>query len=241
MSVSFALIPVALALRAVMGKERFHEWVGSLQIKIPTTFRDEIDLLTTVRGAGYDADKWGGSYKTHIGGEKLWFFWEQVDGSWTAVFGTSDPRDDIWAFIRDVEAKAGRHIFEWEEDGQKPTVIQTRTFPTNFRDETLLRKTLSEYGVTPLAGDSGKLAWQINQTTLVFSQEDDQPFSLEVSNVTDMREVYSRLDDINEHYSRNVQLQTYQKLKDRIRSRGLVIQNEEVEQDESIVVTLTIG
>lgn len=240
MSVSLALVPVALALRVIMGKKRFEAWVDSMQLKIPTTLRDESDLVATIRGAGYDADKWGGSYKTHLAGEKLWFFWEQVDGVWTAIFGTSDPRQAIFAFIQDVEAKVGRQIFEWEQPGQAPRVLPSKTFPTNFRDPELLRKVLREYGLTPVFNKEGVMVWEMNSMTLIFRQETDQPFSLEVKNVADMRQIYTSLDDINDVYTGEVQQRTYENLKARIRDRGLVIVDEEKSADESILLTLSI-
>lgn len=240
MSVSLALVPVALALRVVMGKDRFESWVSSLQIKIPTTFKDEKELLITVRKAGYDADKWGGSYKTHIRGEELWFFWEQVNGVWTAIFAKSDSAADIKAFILDLEAKSGRQIFEWKEAGQKPVIVQTRTFPTNFRDAKLLRKALVDYGLNPTQGNSCQIVCQVNGMTLNFSQEGDQPFSLEVQNAADMRQIYSSIDDINDSYNHNVQAQTYERLKSRIEERGLFIESEEVAEDNSIMITLSI-
>ncbi|MBN1459190.1 MAG: hypothetical protein JXA57_06620 [Armatimonadetes bacterium] len=237
---SLALVPVALALRVIMGKDRFQAWVDSMQLKIPTNLQDENELLATIRGAGYDADKWGGSYKTHLAGEKLWFFWEQVDGLWTAIFGTADPRQTIFAFIQDVEAKAGRQIFEWDQPGQAPRVLSSRTFPTNFRDPDLLRAVLREYGLTPVFDREGVMMWEMNGMTLIFRQEDDQPFSLEAKNVTDMRQIYSGLDYINDVYTGKVQQQTYENLKTRIKDRGLVIVDEARNADESIMLTLSI-
>ncbi|MBN1319562.1 MAG: hypothetical protein JXA87_01870 [Thermoleophilia bacterium] len=240
MSVSLALVPVALALRVIMGKERFQSWIDSMQLKIPTTFRDEGDLVSTIRKAGHDAEKWGGSYKTHIAGEKLWFFWEQVDGVWTAIFGTSDPRQAIFAFIQDVEAKAGRQIFEWEQPGQAPRVLASKTFPTNFRDPELLRNVLREYGLAPVFNKEGVMVWEMNGMTLIFRQEGDQPFSLEVKNVADTRQIYASLDDINDTYTGRVQQRTYDNLKNRIKDRGLIIVDETRSPDESIVLTLSI-
>lgn len=240
MSVSLVLMPVALALRVVMGKERFESWVDSLQIKIPTSFRDEKDLLLTVRKAGYDAEKWGGSYKTHIRKEELWFFWERINGTWTAIFGKSDPRDDIKAFISDLESKAGRRVFRWDEEAQKPVVIQTYTYPTNFRDPALLRKALVEYGLILNYDNSSRMECNINGMSLTFSQEGEQPFLLEIKNSTDMRHVHSILDDLNDSYSHNVQALTYERLKSRVAHYGLLIENEEVADDNSLIITLSM-
>ncbi|WML33263.1 hypothetical protein [Clostridium sp. OS1-26] len=74
MSISLALIPLALVVRGVMGKKRFEEMVESLQVKVKTNFKDEKELVSTVRKAGFDAVQWGDSIKTHINGEKNFSF-----------------------------------------------------------------------------------------------------------------------------------------------------------------------
>lgn len=242
MSVSLALVPVALALRFFMGKKRFDAWIESMQVKIPTTFKDENDLITTVRKSGYDADKWGGSYKTHIKGEEFFFFWELVNNRWTAIFGKSDNREDIKAFIRDLEAKAGRSLFEWEEEGIKPAVIQTRTFPTNFRDSEMLQKTLVDYGLSPAREKNGTLICKVSGMTLQFSQADTQPFSLEVINPLDMQHLYTNINKIDEMYGTNVQKATYDRLTSKIKDHGIIIQNEEIDEaDQSMVITLSLN
>lgn len=86
MSVCIALLPVALAIRIVMGKENFENWVRAQQVRVPTSFKTELELARAVKKAGYDAIKFGSSIKTHIDGEKNFFFWELVDGKWIAIF-----------------------------------------------------------------------------------------------------------------------------------------------------------
>ncbi|NCQ86106.1 MAG: hypothetical protein GPJ00_17105 [Microcystis aeruginosa W13-18] len=66
MSISLLLLPVALALRAIVGKDKLEEWAASSPNKVPTNFKDGNELERFVIGAGYDAEKWGSSYKTHL-------------------------------------------------------------------------------------------------------------------------------------------------------------------------------
>jgi len=241
MSVSLALVPIALALRVVMGKERFEKFVDSLQLKIPTEFKDEKDLLVTVRKAGYDAERLGGAIKTHARGEEFFFFWQLVDGVWTAIFAKSDSQTDIKRFIRDLEEKAGRHIFKWQDDGQKRVVVlPTKTFPTNFRDAELLSTTLAEYGLNPHKTSDGAIVCRAEGCQLTFRQYSDEPFSVEIRNAPDARQAFQYLSDISDAYCHNVQARTYQNVKSRIADRGLVIEGEEVMADNSIVITLSI-
>jgi hypothetical protein len=240
MSISLVLLPVALALRLVMGKQRFESWVDSLQLKVSTEFQDEKDLLITVRKAGYDAEHWGGSIKTHARGEEFFFFWDQIDGVWTAVFSKSDSQSDITRFIRDLEKKAERRIFKWSEDGQKVITLPTKTFPTNFRDPDLLIKALDDYGLAPMQAGDGVIVSKSGNCQMIFRQAENEPFNVEVRNAPDVRQIFQHLNEINDGYCHNVQSRTYQNLTSRIAERGLTIEQEEVLDDNSIVITLSI-
>jgi len=111
-SVSIALLPVALAMRIVMGKENFENWVKAQQVRMPSAFTTELELARTVKTAGYDVIKFGASLKTHLDGEKSFFFWELVDGKWVAIFSKSQDQATLNRFIADVQAPAGRKILE---------------------------------------------------------------------------------------------------------------------------------
>lgn len=249
MSVSIALIPVALTLRLVMGKDKFDRWAESMQVKEPSTFENELELVRTVRKAGYDAEKWGGSYKTHIDGEDLFFFWELDDGKWTAVFGRSDSRQKIRQFMAEINQAAGRQIFE-QLQVQGDTITMTSatetaesvaTFPTNFRDGELLFRTLKEFGVNPVREGSG-MKCRVEDSLLIFrqSQSHDSPFYVEVHNAPDLRKVYQYLSDVDEDYKRCLQSMVYEKLKERVEAKNMTVESEEVLEDNSIVLTINI-
>ncbi|AZK45382.1 hypothetical protein [Paenibacillus lentus] len=251
MSVSLAMIPVALTLRLVMGKQNFDRWVESMEVKEPSTFQNELELVRTVRKAGYDAEKWGGSYKTHIDGEDLYFFWELDDGKWTAVFGKSDSKVKIKQFMADINQAAGRQIFEQlQGQGQSGTGIMTSateivepvvTFPTNFRDGELLFRTLKEFGVNPVRAGHA-ITCRVEDSLLLFrqSQSHDSPFYVEVRNAPDLRKVYQYLSDVDEDYKRCLQAMVYEKLKERVEDKNMTIESEEVLEDNSIVLTINI-
>lgn len=60
MSISLVLVPVALAMRVVMGKDRFNKWVEASLVRIPTNIDDSEALVLAVRKAGFDIEPWGG-------------------------------------------------------------------------------------------------------------------------------------------------------------------------------------
>ncbi|OCA87834.1 hypothetical protein A8F94_08310 [Bacillus sp. FJAT-27225] len=243
MSVSLALIPLALTLRVVMGKDKFNNWVESAQLKVPTTFENELDLVRTVRMAGYDAEKWGGSIKTHLDGEKQFFFWELVEGKWHAIFSKHDPMPLLEGFMKDLELKSNRKLFVTAIKDIEAQVTEdaVKVFPTNFVDGDLLTKTLREFGVNPYRKDNGEIVCTVQGTPMTFRQTSaDTPFTVELRNPPDMHEVFMYMSDIDEEYKRCLQSAVYEKLKQRAAAKNLSVESEEVLDDNSIVITLNI-
>ncbi|GIP17693.1 hypothetical protein J40TS1_33350 [Paenibacillus montaniterrae] len=254
MSVSLALVPIALAMRLVMGKKNFDNWVQSMQFSIPSLFEKESELARTVRKAGYDCEKWGSSYKTHIDGEDLFFFWEFLNGKWVAVFGKYDSRQHIERFIANVNRAAGKQMFDVSTLQQNelktgsaalPATNTTaamlpQAFPTNFRDGELLFKTLKEFGINPVRNGS-VITCKIENSHLTFRQSGDHPFQVEIHNEPDLRKIFQYLSDIDDDYKRCLQEVVYKKLKARAEERNMTIESEEVMEDNSIVLTLNIG
>jgi len=155
MSVSLALIPLALTLRAVMGKDKFQNWAESVQV------------------TGLETDS-------------------------------------------------------------------IQSFPTNFRDGAILTRTLKEFGVNPIQGVNGTITCTVQGTHLTFRQHGDAPFSVEMENPPSLQEIFMYLSDVDDEYKRCVQALVYEKLKQRAAEQNLAIETEEVLDDNSIVITLTI-
>ncbi len=240
MSVSLALIPVALTMRVVMGKENFENWVQSMQVRMPTNFEHEVDLVVTVRKAGYDAEKWTGLIKTHLRGERDFFFWELVDGTWTAIFAKSDSQEMVSRFVQDLEEKTGRKIFVSEGGVGGAPVAQNQTFPTNFRDEHLLVSTLRDYGLQPNVQADGEVTCRVEHYFLRFHPTEEGSFSVEVENAPDLQQVFQLLSTLDEDYKRGVQAAAYENLMGRVGEKNLVVESEEVLEDNSIVITLNV-
>jgi len=261
MSVSLALVPVALTLRLVMGKRNFSNWIDSMQDKYPTSFRNEQELVRAVHLAGYDTEDWGGSIKTHID-EKFYFFWETVEGKWTAVFDKSDDKAIIERFMEDINRAAGRRVFGEEtlesrpqrtaastdrapspavrEEARQEKKVPTATFPTNFRDGELLFRTLKEFGVNPTR-HGREIRCKAENSTLTFRQSGAEgPYSVEVTNAPDLRRVYEYLSTVDDEYKRCVQAMVVEKLKERAADREMTVESEQVLEDNSVLLTLNV-
>lgn len=242
MSVSLSMVPAALTLRMVMGKQNFDNWVTSMQVTVPTSFKSEQELVRTVLLAGYDTEKLAGNIITDMGVGSFHFFWEHINGKWTAVFRKSDSKRKIEKFIVDVNKVARRQIIDrsvLSETGSN-TATSLPAFPTNFRDGELLFKTLKEFGINPIRHGS-EIVCKVEQTHLTFRQSGDRPFQVEIRNAPDLRKVFEYLSDVDADYKRCLQEAVYRKLKVRTAEQNITIESEEVLEDNSIVLTLNIG
>lgn len=252
MSITLSLVPVALTLRIAMGGENFRNWSESMQVQVPTSFASELELIRTVRKAGYETDKWSGLIKTHLDGEQLRLYWQQIDGRWYAIFGRADSRQKIDRFVADMNQAAGRQVFSntstqasnlSEASPHEGTVLDPASvapsFPTNFRDGELLFRTLKDLGLNPMRRGED-ITCQADSSILVFRQSGISPFYVEVHHAPDLRNVFGHLSNIDDDYKRCVQALVYEHLKDRVDSRNMTVNGEEVQDDNSIIVTLTI-
>lgn len=240
MSISLALIPLALVVRGVMGKERFEAAVNSAQIKVETSFKDEYDLVTTVRKSGFDAEKWlDGSIKTHIKGEKEFFFWELIEGKWTAVFGKYNSKEEITILIQKIEKTSGRKIFVTNFNENTDTVI-SKSYPTNFKDESILMKTLDDYGVNYSKQSNGTINCNLDNHSFKLIPSEKSSYMIEIENEEDLKDIFMNLNNLDEDYRRNVQNNTYENLKEKVEEKGYKIESEEIMEDNSIVITINI-
>ena len=238
MSVCIALLPVALAMRIIMGKKNFENWVNAQQVRVPSNFTTELELTRTVKKAGYDAIKFGSSIKTHIDGEKSFIFWELVDGKWVAIFSKNQDQTVLDRFKSMVESVADLQVFG---DIPPVAVTQSAQFPTNFRDGDLLMKALTEFGARHVKRSNGSVLCMIENTALTFTQMGNSPYMVGVKNGPNLEQIYHYMADIDDDYKRCVQTAVYEKVKARAAERDMTIESEEVLPDKTILITLRVS
>ena len=241
MSICLLVIPIALGMRAVMGEKKFNEWVESNTMRMATNFKDEQDLLQTVKSAGHDAEPWGEMYKTHIGKE-LWFFWEKHEGKWQANFSKSDDMNKIKTFFRDLQRSANRQILYVEPQATKIEPKIEGTLPTIYTDKELLEETLLKYGAQKkLYRKNRTLICELEGFTLEFRQkEPGVPYELSFTGYKDTRAVYDAMRQLDEGYRSAVQEHTYMNVKKKLEEKKLTVESEEIMEDNSIVLTVAI-
>lgn len=117
-----------------------------------------------------------------------------------------------------------------------------KEYKTVFMDKELLMKTLEEHGFYDFSDDkvNDSLSCKMEGFTLEFLRQDaTQPYMMKVSCSQSCGET-ELVNDINAEYALNVQEETYIKIKERLASKNLKIDEEEILDDDSILLTINI-
>lgn len=119
--------------------------------------------------------------------------------------------------------------------------ITEKEFQTAFVGKDILIKTLEEHGVIDIEEDyNGKISGTIGTFTLNFERNSEsEPYTLKVScNESDNAE--AKLNDLNAEYALNVQEDAYLNLIENLKENNMEIENEVVEEDNTIVLTINL-
>ena len=124
--------------------------------------------------------------------------------------------------------------------GAKP--VTSRTLKTNFTDRDILIKTLEEYGADNIESDKYNVSCNLFGMYFLYSKNNAQSsYDLEINKITDEDGCTKILNDLKDEYSSNVQDVTYRRIIERIKSHNLRIESEEIDEDNSIVLTIDVG
>lgn len=250
-------LPIALAMRGVMGKEKFEQWLEASDYILYTNFCGEDEMKRIVQASGYDVTEWAGLLKTHLTQRKSSYFcWEEKNGKIIAKMSVYDEKEDINKFINKVEKTAGRKIFfekgrkEEEASTQKSERKEVRTtkneyresFPTIYVDADLVRKILEQYQIKVLLFQDNLIQAEYECYKMTFNRSSiEEPFDINiVSDSNKMKALYSCLDNLNEEYYASMQEKSYLYIKEQLEEEGLEIEEEEVLEDNSIVITVSV-
>lgn len=115
-----------------------------------------------------------------------------------------------------------------------------KDYQTVFMDKELLLKTLEEYGFDDFSFDNDKIKCSLEGFVLEFERESEKsPYNMKVSCAQGCEESVI-VTDLNSEYGLNTQEETYIKIKERLANKNLKIDEEEVLEDDSIVLTINI-
>ena len=123
----------------------------------------------------------------------------------------------------------------------KNTAAELPVLETAFNDLDLLHKTLTQHGLQVRSTHENELTVSSASGVLrYFRQDRNQPFMLQISHVSNMRELLDSVDELANEYGRNVQTFTYNKVMTSLHEHGMTVEQEEVLEDDSIVLTLNV-
>lgn len=116
-----------------------------------------------------------------------------------------------------------------------------KEFQTAFTDKSILLKTLEEHGISNMEEDlNGNINCTIENFNLNFYRNSEhEPYVIKIKcRETDNAE--NKVDDLNSEYTLNVQEDAYLNLLDRLKENNMEIENEVVEDDNTIVLTINL-
>lgn len=113
---------------------------------------------------------------------------------------------------------------------------------TNYLDKDTLIKTLTEHEAVNLQADDFNVSCEIYGMRMLFSKDYAQgPYNLQISQVTDEAKCNQLLKDLEDEYNLNIQDITYHRIMEQIKNQNLTLESEEVDDDNSIILTIDLG
>ena len=116
-----------------------------------------------------------------------------------------------------------------------------KIYETPFIDKEILLKTIQEHGVHDISEASdGKITGKIDTFSLEFEKAaDDKPYTLKITcNEKDNSD--EKVNDISSEYGTNVQEAAYLSIVEKLKDNNMQIEEETVEDDNTIVLTVNL-
>lgn len=117
--------------------------------------------------------------------------------------------------------------------------IFNKEFDTNFMDKDTLLKTLIEHGATNILDDNSNITCDCEAFHLEFFKLPYLPYKVIIS-YNDDKNINNFIADINSEYCSNVQEISYNKIKENLEAQNLEIEEEEILDDNTIVLTINL-
>ncbi|PLX17752.1 MAG: hypothetical protein C0601_06895 [Candidatus Muiribacterium halophilum] len=238
MSVCIWMIPIALAVRAVIGEQKLQELAEKNEIRVSSGISEKEALGVALKKIGYDVIDFAGSLKVHLKDKDDYFFIDKIEGVWTFCFPKYLGDVFIKQFINEFDSSSGTNLKE-NIDTKKLEIEEIKEFPTNFKDKELLKKVIREYGMSCEEENNGDLVCNATGNSIRFIQENnDSPFFVRFESFKDASEMLSLIGVLDESYRSRIQKRTYQNFMDNLKDSEYTVVSETRQQDRSIVITL---
>ena len=115
-----------------------------------------------------------------------------------------------------------------------------KTFETPFMDKEILKKTLVEHGVINISEWENGIAGDVSNYKLLFEKPaDDKPYNLKIT-CLEKENAEEKVGDLSGEYAMTVQEDAYLHILDKLKENNMQIEEEEVLDDNTIVLTVNI-
>lgn len=143
---------------------------------------------------------------------------------------------------------------EFQQEEIQKTVKQavemiSKEYETVFADRNLLLKTLEEHGVENIQINGDNLMGKMGGFRIdcyrekqgAFDTKEAIPYTMKITAECSQDDINDLINEFNSEYALNTQEENYIKIKERLEQQGLKIDEEEVYEDDTIVLTVNIG
>ncbi len=121
--------------------------------------------------------------------------------------------------------------------------LLSQEYETPFMNNDVLIQTLDEHGIKIIENNDNVVLAQIERLTLTFARQDEKsPYKIRMEFPKDCDEMQAEIiANLYEEYGNNTQEEVYIKIKEKIDKSSMYIEEEEVLDDNSIVLTININ
>lgn len=114
-------------------------------------------------------------------------------------------------------------------------------YETPFMSKEILIKTLEEHGVTNVKEEYiGKITGQLSSYNFTFTRQNENEAYKVVISHFENDNAEEKINDLNAEYNLNVQEESYLSIVEKLKENSMEIENEEVLEDNTIVLTINL-
>ena len=117
--------------------------------------------------------------------------------------------------------------------------LSKQEFKTVIMDKRTLLKTLSEHGAENINIDGNDISCTCEGFNIKFISHPKAPYTMQVA-YSDPSGLNNLVGDLGNEYSTNAQEVSYNKIKERLGTKNLQINDEEILEDDTIVLTVNL-
>lgn len=128
---------------------------------------------------------------------------------------------------------------EFHIDNELAEKLYDKEFQTTIMDKDILLKTLKEHGAVNIVENNEDISCSCESFNLNFYKNQDEPYTLKIT-YNEEYNLQELVGDISTEYATNAQEVSYNKIKERLEAQNLTIDNEEITDDDTIILTVNL-